>query len=143
MFNKHLPIKNNSRENFPASRLDEDFWMLDTDAPAFNPHCEIEETDRNFFLRFEVPGVREEDLDVEMKGQVLKISGERKKRIEEKGRAVHYSEMAFGNFERSFTLPDIVDLGSVEAEYDQGLLTVTAPKRESVTPRKIAISAHH
>ena len=78
--------------------------------------------------------VDKEDLDISIKDDVLSISGKKKEEKTEEDSDYYRTERAYGKFQRSFRLHDVVDEENIEAEYDQGVLTVNIPKKEETTP---------
>ncbi|MFC1485477.1 Hsp20/alpha crystallin family protein [Candidatus Latescibacterota bacterium] len=106
---------------------------------TWNPRTDVNETDKEITIDVEVPGLKKSDVKVEVKNNVLTISGERKK--EEKTKNPDYSriERHFGRFERSFGLPDTVQTDKIAAAYKEGVLTLTLPKTEKAIPKEIAI----
>ena len=100
---------------------------------------EIEEGDKGYKVSFEVPGLTDKDLRIEVKDHVLRVSGERKSRTEKKEGAFFRTERYYGSFERSFTLPSDVDTERIEAHAEHGLLSVTLPKTERSSGRTIQI----
>jgi HSP20 family protein len=104
------------------------------------PPTDIVESDTHYILRADLPGVAEEDLDVKLDGDVLTISGQRRSQSEQRqGGYVRY-ERSTGSFRRSVRLPEGVEADAIEANFDRGVLEVTVPKPERVTPRSIAIT---
>src|SRR5919206_4491281 len=103
------------------------------------PAMDLVETEDHFVLRADLPGLSEEDVNIEVEDRVLTISGERKAEHEETKEGYHRVERAFGAFSRSLTLPDGVDPEAVEASFDRGVLEVRIPKPEQRKPRKISI----
>jgi HSP20 family protein len=91
----------------------------------------------------ELPGMRPEDVEVNIENNVLSISGEKKQEITEGNGdgEYHLVERRSGRFERSFTLPRTVDAGRISARFDNGLLTVSLPKAEAAKPRRVEITA--
>jgi HSP20 family protein len=87
------------------------------------------ETDEAIIVDIELPGVQREDVRLEVKGDVLYITGERRARQERQGRNYYYSEQHHGNFERQLRLPRTVDREAIRAEFARGILTVTLPKK--------------
>jgi HSP20 family protein len=90
-------------------------------------------------LKLEVPGIRQEDLDIRVENQTLTIEGERKFAQDEREENFHRIERRFGSFARSFTLPMTVETGSVKAAYDAGVLSITLRKKEAAKPRQVKI----
>ena len=106
----------------------------------FAPATDIVESDTHYILRADLPGVAEDDLSVQLDGDVLTISGERRSQSEQRtGGYVRY-ERSSGSFRRSVRIPEGVDADAIEASFDRGVLEITVPKPERVTPRSIAIT---
>lgn len=103
------------------------------------PVVDITEDDKEFLIKAELPEVRKEDVKVTVENGVLTLSGERKFEKEEKGRRYHRIERAYGNFARSFTLPDEADPTKVKAEFKDGVLSVHLAKSEKARPRSIEV----
>lgn len=112
-----------------------------TSAGAWSPALDVEETEDNFILYVELPGVRAEDVEVSLEENVLTISGERTFYSERDTDTFRRVERRFGRFHRAIRLPDRVDGSNVEATYDNGLLTVSVPKAEEAKPRRIEVRA--
>jgi HSP20 family protein len=104
------------------------------------PAMDLVETDDHFVLRTDLPGVSEDDVDVELDNDVLTVSGERKAEHETREKGYYRVERASGSFRRSLRLPDGVDPEAIEASFDKGVLEVRIPKPEQRNPRKVAIS---
>jgi HSP20 family protein len=94
----------------------------------------------DFVVVAELPGVRKEDLDVQVRGDTLRIKGKKAVAYEDKA-SVHRREREAGEFDRTLTLPAQLDAGKVAAEYRDGVLTVRLPRAESERPRSVAINA--
>jgi HSP20 family protein len=121
--------------------------FFDTPAPAngqalrrWVPPMDLVETETDFVLRADLPGMSESDVNIEFDDGVLTISGERKAEHEERKAGYYRVERSFGSFRRSLTLPEGVDPASVKATFDNGVLEVTVPKPEQRVPRKVQIS---
>src|SRR4051812_45319392 len=114
---------------------------FDRDAVAFAPRFEVKETKDALILKADVPGVRTEDLDVSIHGNVLSISGKREQELKNDEEQYHMVERSFGSFIRSFTLPEGIDAKGLEAELKDGVLTVTLPKGPEAKPQRIAVKA--
>ena len=104
------------------------------------PAMDVVENDDQFVLRADLPGVSEQDVNVELDDNVLTISGQRKAEHEHKGEGYYRVERAWGAFSRSLTLPDGVDADGVKASFDSGVLTVRIAKPEQPKPRKVQIT---
>ena|SRR5437588_1229091 len=105
------------------------------------PAMDLVETDDDFVLRADLPGLNEQDVNIELEDNVLTVSGERKAEHKERGEGYYRVERASGAFSRSLTLPDGVEPGRVQASFDRGVLEVRIPKPEQRKPRKVTISA--
>lgn len=106
----------------------------------FVPPCDVEETDKSYLFTLDVPGLSKDQLEVQISGNTLLVSGE--KREEKKGKGPQSSyERYEGHFARSFTLPEISASSKVEADYKDGVLRIAVPKSESAMAktRKIPI----
>ena len=108
-------------------------------AANFIPAVDIYEDDQSLVLKLEVPGVKQEDLDVRLENQTLTVNGERKFESEEKQENFHRIERRFGTFARSFTLPVTVDTSSVSAKYEHGVLAIQLAKKEAAKPKQVKI----
>ncbi|MGB8693181.1 MAG: Hsp20/alpha crystallin family protein [Steroidobacteraceae bacterium] len=102
----------------------------------WSPSADISETDKEYVIRAELPAVRKEDVHVTVSEGVVTIRGERKQQKEEKSEKFHRVENFYGNFERSFSLPDNVIADAVKCESRDGILTVHLPKTE-MTKQKV------
>jgi HSP20 family protein len=103
------------------------------------PSVDIHETDDNIVLKAELPGVDPEDVEVRVEGNTLYLRGERKLEQNVKDDNYVVLERAYGAFARSFALPSSIDVDKVNAEYKNGVLTLTMPKREEAKPKTIQI----
>ena len=103
------------------------------------PAMDLVETDDHFVLRADLPGLDEGGVNVEVNDNVLTISGERKYEHEAKKDGYYRLERGSGQFNRSLTLPDGVDLDAIEASFEKGVLEVRVPKPEERKPRKVQI----
>ena len=104
------------------------------------PAMDLVETEDDFVLRADLPGLTDEDVKVEVEDNILTISGERKAEHEERKEGYYRVERASGSFSRSLTLPEGVDAGAVKANFDNGVLEVRVPKPEERKPRKVSIA---
>ncbi|MGH9633725.1 MAG: Hsp20/alpha crystallin family protein [Candidatus Angelobacter sp.] len=109
---------------------------------SFLPPVDISEDDHNITLQAEIPGVKQEDLNITLENNVLTIAGERKFKEEEKKENFHRIERRYGKFTRSFTLPATVDAEKVNATFENGLLNITLAKREEFKPKQITIGVN-
>ena len=118
----------------PVRGAEED-WLGGSWAPA----VDIYEHDGNLVLKAELPGIDPKDVDVRVENNVLTLRGERKFDEEVKRESCHRVERAYGTFSRSFTLPNVVDTQNIKAEFRDGVLRVTMPKREEAKPKQIQV----
>ena len=105
----------------------------------WSPSVDISEDDKEYAVKAELPEVKKEDVKVNVENGVLTITGERKFEQEEKGKKYHRIERAYGNFTRSFALPEAVKADKVSAEFKDGVLHVRLPKDESAKPKSVEI----
>lgn len=105
------------------------------------PAMDLAESGDEFVLRADLPGLSENDVNIEFEDNVLTVSGERKSEHEERIEGYYRLERASGRFSRSLTLPEGVDPEKVQASFDRGVLEVRIPKPEQRKPRKVTISA--
>ena len=104
------------------------------------PAMDLVETEDAFVLRADLPGMKQEDVKIEVEDQVLTISGERAAEHEAQQEGFYRLERAFGSFSRSLTLPKGVDAEAVGASFTNGVLEVRIPKPEQAKPRRIQIA---
>ena len=104
------------------------------------PSVDISETDSEYLIKGEIPGVKKEDVKVTIQDGMLTIQGERKQEKEEKGKKFHRIERSYGSFVRSFRVPDDADENSVKAEFKDGMLNVTLAKSAKAKPKAIEVS---
>jgi HSP20 family protein len=103
------------------------------------PPVDIYETENDIVLTAELPGVDPKNVDVKVEDSTLYLKGERKFEKEVKNENYHRVERSYGSFARSFSLPNSINSDKVKAEFKDGLLTLTLPKREESKPRTIKI----
>jgi len=119
--------------------------MLQSFAPfermEWNPNFDVTETDDAYVFKADVPGVKQDDLEVTTTGNRIKISGKRETEHEEKTETVYAYERHFGSFTRTFTLPDGADLDHAKSELKDGVLTLVIPKHATAQGKKILIAA--
>jgi HSP20 family protein len=109
-------------------------------ATEWAPAVDATEKDGNLIIRAELPGVKPEDVDISLHGNVLTISGERKAEQEEERGGYYIRERSYGSFSRSFTLPQGTDESKISARYEHGVLEVTVEGAAVVEePKRIQI----
>jgi HSP20 family protein len=112
--------------------------MATTEA-IWSPLVDIHETQDSFLLMAEVPGVKQEDIQVIVEGDTLVLKGDRKRETEVKEDEYHRIERSYGHFERSILLPSVVDPERVKATYRDGVLEIQLPKKEEAKPKAIKV----
>lgn len=134
------PNSNLMSKNF-SDIMDEFFNdVVRTNRDSFVPGIDISETDNQFLITAELPGMNKDDIDISLDNGRLSISGERKFEKEEEGKKFHRVETQYGSFNRSFQLPDNIDEESIKATYENGLLNISLDKSEDKVKKKIEIS---
>ncbi len=129
------------------NRLFDDFFGVprkaeDQERLRWTPRVNIEEVEGHFEITAELPGLKREDVKIEIKDRVLTLTGEKKVENEKKDRNVYLFERAYGNFCRTFTLPDNVDADKIGAEFKDGLLRIDVPKTEEAKPKEIEVKVN-
>jgi HSP20 family protein len=123
-------------------------WMTEVFGPEigafgregkFLPEANIVETDKAFEVTVELPGMKPADVKVEVKGESLWVTGEKREETEEQGKTFHRIERRTGMFRRVFPLPVEVVEEKVDARFAEGVLKITLPKAEKVAPKHIEI----
>jgi HSP20 family protein len=109
-------------------------------AGSFVPPVDVYEDEQGIRLKMEVPGIEEKDIDIQLENNLLTVRGERKLEKETKEENYHRIERHYGNFTRSFTLPNTVNPEHVKAGYSKGVLTITLGKREEAKPKQIKVN---
>lgn len=105
----------------------------------WSPAVDIYETEDEIVLKAELPGVNKDDVSVEVTDNLLILKGERRAEKEIKEENYHRRERVYGAFQRSFTLPNIVDKEKVRARYKDGVLEITLPKASEAKPKQIKV----
>lgn len=109
---------------------------------AWVPPCDIFETDKELVMKFELPEVKKEDVEVKLEQNVLTLRGERKFEEKTDRENYHRVERHYGEFMRSFNVPMYVDAAKISAEFKDGVLTVTLPKNEEARPKQINVKVN-
>jgi HSP20 family protein len=131
-------------EPFPGMKAFEDtmnkLFTAEPNGRPWVPPVDILENENALIVKADVPDVKFEDIDVQIENGTLTVRGERKfeKKTDEKS-GYHRIERSYGAFERAFTLPETVDPEHVKAEYSNGVLTVTLPKKEVAKPKQVKV----
>jgi HSP20 family protein len=131
-------------EPVPINRLFNNLFDTPTvtSAPVrrFAPATDLIESDTHYILRADLPGLSEDDVNIEFEGNVLSVSGERKSEHEHRGQGYYRVERSYGSFRRSLRLPEGVDGEAIKANFDKGVLEITVPKPEAAKPHKVQIT---
>ncbi len=106
---------------------------------AWAPSVDVYESPEAVEMTFEIPGVDQKDIKVSFENNMLTVSGERRLEHEDKRDGYHRVERSYGNFLRSFTVPSTIDPNKINAEFKNGLLRLTLPKRPETQPRAIEV----
>jgi len=114
---------------------------LPTVEREWTPTLEVFEKEDKFVVKVELPGMKEEDIDVSVKDDTLTIKGERKSESDVNEEDYYCCERSYGSFFRSIALPSTVNAKKIEASYEDGVLEVSLPKAAEVQPKKISVSA--
>lgn len=119
--------------------MSEDFFGFSTTNRGSFPPVSVFKGQDEVLLTAELPGVRKEDLTLEVKNDLLRLAGERRPDYDGNEVSVHRQERSFGRFDRSVKLPFPVDPDKVRATFENGVLSVALPLAEAAKPKKIAI----
>jgi HSP20 family protein len=132
-----------TRKRFNRLFGDNDFWDPSgvTNGGEWPPAVDIIENDHNLIVKAELPGIDAKDVVVTVENNVLTLKGERHTEKEVKKENYHRMERAFGSFYRAFVLPAFLDGETIRAEFRNGLLTITIPKRENDKTRTVEVKA--
>jgi HSP20 family protein len=120
--------------------MGEDFFGLSTTNKGTFPPVSVFKSEQGLTLRAELPGVRREDIHIDVEGDLVRLSGERRPDYDRGEVSAHRRERAFGRFDRTLRLPIAVDPDKVRADYADGVLTVDLPLAESAKVKRIAIN---
>jgi len=105
------------------------------------PAIDMYQTDNDVVVRAALPGFKADDVQINVTGDVLTVRGEMKHEDEQKEKSWHIREQRWGSFERSISLPTDVVSEKAQADFDNGILTITLPKAEEVKPKTITVKA--
>jgi len=105
------------------------------------PAIDLYQTEKNVVVKAALPGLKAEEVQISVTGEVLTLKGEFKQAEEIKEASYHLKEQRFGSFERSVMLPTEVQTEKAKADFENGILTITLPKAEQVLPKTITVKA--
>lgn len=108
---------------------------------SYTPTFDVREEKDSFIFKADLPGIKEEDIDISITGNRLTVSGKREEENVEERESYYCRERSFGSFSRTFTLPDSVDADQIQANMREGVLSLRVPKSPEAQPKKIALKA--
>jgi HSP20 family protein len=114
-------------------------WPKETNGKVHLPAIDLKETDAALILETELPGLEAKDVTIKIEGDLLSIHGERKDEKEEKTKTVYRKECSFGEFDRQVRLPMEIDADKADAEYKNGVLKLTMPKKPGQKSKTVAV----
>ena len=115
-------------------------WLArDGGGGAFEPAVDMYQTENDVVVKTAVPGLKPEDVQINVTGDMLTIKGETRESSETREKAYHIRERRWGAFERSIPLPTLIMADKAKAEFENGVLTITLPKAEEVKPKTITV----
>lgn len=124
-------------------RLFEEFsaWpSLESQATGtISPRCNVSEDAANYYVKFEIPGIKKDQIKVELNNNVLSVSAEKKEESKKEDEKQYFAEFSYGSYFRSMTLPTTVDEKKVDASFENGVLSLRLPKIEGAKAKQIAI----
>ncbi|HJW32799.1 MAG TPA: HSP20 family small heat-shock protein [Holophagaceae bacterium] len=115
--------------------------LMTLETQTFMPSFEVKETPTAYVFKADLPGIKEEDLDIQLLGNRLTIGGKRETEKKEDNETWHVMERSYGSFSRSFTLPEEIAANKVDAHLVNGVLTLTVMKNPEAQPQKIRIKS--
>lgn len=123
-----------------VDRMFRDFYDDYEQESHWLPSVDISESNDKFMLTAELPGVKKENVKINLNHNTLTIEGEKKTSEEKKNESSYFNERFYGKFKRSFTLSADIDADKIKADFQDGILTVSLPKSERIKPRQITIN---
>ena len=140
--NAFLPIlRRNSLFDLPSFSLFARFFDGNEVDKIWLPDLDVSETDKEFIVRAEIPGIEKDDIDITLTDGLLTIKGEKKHENEEKEEDYYFVERRYGSFTRTLRLPSEVEHDKIDANYKDGVLKLVIAKPEKVEPKKIEIKS--
>lgn len=146
--NALLPIFSNNwlRHREPTADLFDSFFTefglpaLSSREEIWAPAIDVSETEKEYTVKAELPGINKKNIDISLTDGVLTIKGEKKHEKKEEKENYHFLETRYGSFSRSLRLPEDASTEKVDATYTDGILTVSIPKTEVPKPKKIKVA---
>jgi len=143
LLTKWKPAENQLRFKNEFDKLFEsffsDFLPESNDLYSISPRADVEESDKDYTVTVEVPGIDKKDLKLHLEDNRLTISGEKKQSKEVKDSNYICSERSYGGFQRTFSLPNSVKVSDIKAEYKDGIVKIKVPKSEEAKRKEIEI----
>ena len=140
---KNVLVRQNNTGNRWLDPMFEDFFsvpsIFDRRTDRFVPKVNIIESENHLQLTFEIPGIEKDDIKLSITDRILTVSGKRENRMKSENELLIREEIFTGQFERQFTLPDSVKTNNIQAEYKDGILTISLEKKEEVKPKQIDV----
>ncbi|HYI96347.1 MAG TPA: Hsp20/alpha crystallin family protein [Bryobacteraceae bacterium] len=136
----------NDVDDMPGFRQIQDTlnrFLTEPNSRPWTPAVDILETENDLILKMDVPEVELKDVDIRLENHTLTVKGERKFENLADSKAYHRIERSYGSFARTFTLPDTVDTEKVRADYKNGVLSITLPKKEVAKPRTVRVEINN
>jgi HSP20 family protein len=127
---------------YPFGEIFEELWRKPTtvaDATALRPAMDVVENENEVVIRVDLPGLSPDDLNIQVDGDLLTISGEFATTDEQEGERYHYRERRAGEFKRSLRLSELIDTEHVSATFENGVLNLTLPKLPEAQPKRIKV----
>ena len=137
---RYFPLAANNLDHFlndvfrTPFESDSDFRAL------INPPVDVEENETHYFIKMDIPGVNKEEVKIEVLGEELVVSGERRSERDEFKKNAHFQERKFGSFKRHFKIGNGVDLDKIEAKYNNGVVEISLAKSEAKKSKEIKLS---
>ncbi len=137
---KYTPFENRINRFFNSSFFAPEVRCESEVNGKWNPVVDIYEDDSNIVIKADLPGLKKEDLSIDIKDRVLTFKGERVSDEEVKKEDFFRRERAFGKFERAFSVPGSVEIDNIIAEFKDGVLKIDIPKPEERKPKQVTIN---
>ena len=131
-----LSLRSQFDKMFDNALVDSESWET---ASTWSLAIDVAETDDAYVVKASVPGIEPENLEITYSSNVLTIKGETKVEKEVNEAKYHMRERRYGSFSRSISIPSTVDVETIKADYDQGILTLTLPKADEAKPKRIVV----
>ena len=117
------------------------FSKYKSQTEAFIPQFDVKEEKENYIFKADLPGVKEQNLEISLTGHQLTISGKKEAEERKENENFFVIERTSGNFSRTFALPDSIDVSQIKAELKEGVLHIALPKIPEATPKKILVKS--